>query len=1299
MYLKKIIISGFKSFVNKVTIDLTCGDLSGVVGPNGSGKSNIIDAVRWVMGEQSNKNLRGYEACDLIFNGSSLYKPLSRAEVRLVFDNSQVSEFCPVEYRFYQEIIITRTIFRDGTKEVFINDKKVRLKALSDFFSSVGLSCRNFAIIQQGQIAQILQNKPEKLYELIERTCGIMHYKKKKSLSLEKLTKSKQDLDSVELTIESLKKQIDYLSAQSQAADEYKKIQSDIIRQEQTLISYDVMIINGKLDDLQKTKKDLEQKIKDCEYELNNTKTKKSIIERELADQKSNIYNLNKTLTDLKQQLAADQAHLSSTAKAISKSQELCQQIKITLSDDESSKNKFKTKLTSLDTDITSCKKSLQNINQNILDFNKNNENLFHTQALIEKIKKLEKELQKNHKSLTENKIYLNDRQKKLTHCISEISDYSNKLDAMNIDINKLTIDIESLDLNSKNFCQSLQQCSTYKQKKQDEILQISYDLKSLNDQLSQLNILSTQLSTKKRLFLKQLSDIELKNDPNNFKKLLLEKQKQLNSNDDFKKLLPKIDLMFLSDNIILTDYGDKNLKLGVKKLINSWFSSLWLTFALNDEKKDIKLKECLNYLDKLSYGFNDKVDEFKLGMSVITKTNNSQITTDKQNVFSCLKALYPQYITINPQKTLNDAQKDHIKRLVSSMFYLDVNDYKGDFFNINIKINPISLSDKVIFCSDNAVIEWSKLYKKTFSLEFKLFDEIKVIDNKLASLDKQLSSLKNQLSDKNQIKKKLEAEIKKISLQEQEINAKVIEHNYKLTSSKEKLNRFRQQKAKYSKFLQDLFCKKTALDKKISDVNNTIIDLSQSDNKLSKQLESDKKRQLDSFGLISQLTAKKNQLILSKSKATTKLVSLQESYNEIKEYLNDIDIKITSRNENLLKQIDYKKELIEQKNRLRSCSKDILEKIASLEKQLQNNSDKLSEKTSVYNDYLASEIKLSALRQKLAKNINDNAIEATKCITQKEHIKKLLFEQYKLTEVSEFTHDKNTFNRDDYFNNLVQLKKSLDSVGEINFAAYAQKENKKTEYEFLSDQKKQLEDSINALHVAIDEIDQISTKKFAIAFNKLNHHFKEIFPKLFSEGSGHLQLVSVSNEPNDLIDSNTADKKQHNILVKNNNNKSLKSNARTIHGATVDENQEFNYNNYKDYNGVEILIKMPHKRYQPLSLLSGGEQALSAIALIFSFLNANPVPFCLLDEVDAPLDEANITKYCDILLRYKSKFQFIVITHNRMTMECFDRLYGVTMHNDGVSKLVMLDLEKSLPAYLKKDSKISSRSQNITTF
>lgn len=1175
MYLKRLELKGFKSFPNKTDIIFKEG-VTAIVGPNGSGKSNVSDAVRWVLGEQSIKSLRGDKLEDVIFAGSDNQKPMNFCEVALTIDNSDGKLNID-----YSEVTIKRRAYRNGESQFYLNNKSCRLKDIKEILLDTGIGKDGYSIIEQGKVDEILSNNPINRRKVFDEACGISKYRYKKTESERNLRNTKENLDRINDIYVEIENQIKPLYNQQVKARKYL---------------------------------DLSEKLK--KIEVNNYIREIQRIEKQLSEINSQYDVLGQELKNIdEEKIAFEESskevsiQIEEIDKAIEKSTEYINSIRSVIDKKDYEINLLNQRKDNSSIKIKRNMEEVENINKSFVD---NKENL----------EKINKEKEEKEKSINEFK-------NQISIFIEKNEANKNKIEELNDKIENLKDEIINLLNEKQDVSNKLSTLNANKENINQRNENINLEISEINEKLKSKEELLEEIQNKINSKKEKIEDFKKKVNSyyENLRKLKEDNHnlnvKIQNNNYALKEYSSKLNVYIDMENHyegfnrgVKEVLKNKNLKgiygaLGqvvtvpqkYEKAIEAALGAYMQNIITSDENS---AKAAINYLKHNKIG---RVTFLPMNIIKSKKINNIQARTNFIGIASDLISYEEKYRDILEnilgRTVVIDNIDEGIKFARETGHKYKVVTLEGEILNPGGSLTGGSLKSSGNILSRKRLInEFNEKIKATK-------EENTSIQEKLVSMEKEIISCKENIQHYEEEIKNLDKELifsnSSYSRYEEEINS-FLSSIKKLESEKESLG------SNLSYTLQ----KKEVLESQIKDIDDkhknnkeTIETLSKELNKESEIYENEKSK-FDNINI--QLT--KDKEILK---------SFNADMERIKEYLN---------------QLNNKKLLIEKENNEEENEiKDIDEKIIIEDREKENLKTQLNENNkSLGNKKIVRE----NLKQKLddnnlkLKNIDKQFIELREAIFKVEsRIEKLesnkesnnfkLFEDYNLTylQAVELRDDDIEINK----KILDSLKKEIRSLGNVNIDSIEEYKETKERYDFYSEQKEDLQKSIEAIEEIIAELEEHMKIQFKEEFDKINENFKYVYNRLFGGGEGNLTIID-----------------EENILESD----------------------------------IEITAKPPGKKMKNLSLLSGGEKALTAISILFSILLAKPTPFCILDEIEAPLDDSNIARFGTFLKELTSRTQFIAVTHRRGTMEAADYIYGVTMEQRAISKVIALSLNEA---------------------
>lgn len=1175
MYLKRLELKGFKSFPNKTDIIFKEG-VTAIVGPNGSGKSNVSDAVRWVLGEQSIKSLRGDKLEDVIFAGSDNQKPMNFCEVALTIDNSDGKLNID-----YSEVTIKRRAYRNGESQFYLNNKSCRLKDIKEILLDTGIGKDGYSIIEQGKVDEILSNNPINRRKVFDEACGISKYRYKKTESERNLRNTKENLDRINDIYVEIENQIKPLYNQQVKARKYL---------------------------------DLSEKLK--KIEVNNYIREIQRIEKQLSEINSQYDVLGQELKNIdEEKIAFEESskeisiQIEEIDKAIEKSTEYINSIRSVIDKKDYEINLLNQRKDNSSTKIKRNMEEVENINKSFVD---NKENL----------ERINKEKEEKEKSINEfknqlsifsekneankNKIEeLNDKienlKDEIINLLNEKQDVSNKLSTLNANKDNINQRNENIDL---------------------EISEINEKLKSKEELLKEIQ---TEINSKKEKiedFKKKVNSYyenlrKLKEDNHNLN------VKIQNNNYALKEYSSKLNVYIDMENHyegfnrgVKEVLKNKNLKgiygaLGqvvtvpqkYEKAIEAALGAYMQNIITSDENS---AKAAINYLKHNKIG---RVTFLPMNIIKSKKINNIQARTNFIGIASDLISYEEKYRDILEnilgRTVVIDNIDEAIKFARETGHKYKVVTLEGEILNPGGSLTGGSLKSSGNILSRKRLInEFNEKIKATK-------EENTSIQEKLVSMEEEIINCKENIQH-------YEEEIKNLDKELIFSNSSCSRYEEEINSFSSSIKKLENEKENLGSNLSYTLQKKEVLEFQIKDIDNKHKDNKETIEVLSKELNEESE-------IYENEKSKFDNINIQLTKDKEILKSFNADMERIKEYLN---------------QLNNKKLLIEKENNEEEKAiKDIDEKIIIEDREKENLKAQLNENNkSLGNKKIVRE----NLKQNLddnnlkLKNIDKQFIELREAIFKVEsRIEKLesnkesnnfkLFEDYNLTylQAVELRDDEIEINK----KILDSLKKEIRSLGNVNIDSIEEYKETKERYDFYSEQKEDLQKSIEAIEEIIAELEEHMKIQFKEEFDKINENFKYVYNRLFGGGEGNLTILD-----------------EENILESD----------------------------------IEITAKPPGKKMKNLSLLSGGEKALTAISILFSILLAKPTPFCILDEIEAPLDDSNIARFGTFLKELTSRTQFIAVTHRRGTMEAADYIYGVTMEQRAISKVIALSLNEA---------------------
>jgi chromosome segregation protein len=1182
MFLKRLEVVGFKSFAEKSIVEFVPG-VTAVVGPNGSGKSNITDAIRWVLGEQSAKSLRGGKMEDIIFAGSDSRKSLNYAEVTLTLNNEDHT--LPIDY---SEVSITRRVFRSGDSEYLINKQPSRLKDIVELFMDSGLGREAFSIISQGRVEEILNSKAEERRTIFEEAAGVLKYKTRKRKAEGKLTETQDNLNRVQDILYELETQVEPLKIQASLAKEFLEKKEELERFEVALTVYEIEDLHQKWDH---TSKMLELHQKEETRLSSELQTK----ENEMKDIRDRIGTLDFTINELQAILL----RASEELEKLEGRKEVLKERKKNSSQNRQSLEKSILEMTEKIKHLNQQKSEQETIvqrlegeAQELLErlSNKREQFMLFSENIEEKIENLKSEYidKLNEQAGSKNE---------LKHIASQLEQQSNREARLLLDNEKYLQQRENIDSRKMQLLEEVSgvqlsidrevKCFRENQKKLDSLKQ-GYQLQEKS--LYQAYQFLQQAQSRKEML------EEMEEDFSGFFQGVKEVLKARGTK-----------LSGIEGAIAELIQVPKEYELAIETALGGAMQHI---VVANEESGRLAIQ----FLKQNSFG-----RATFLPLNIVK--GKSLSTTQLQMVSG-----HPAFIGL-ASSVINYSPKfqEIFWNLLGNVVI--TNNLKGAneiAKLLQYRARVVTLDGDIV--NPGGSMTGGALKQKSTSLLSRkgeledLKKKIVDMDAKTTQLEQKVKALKKDIEVEEQ---RLEVHRKngeQLRLKEQLLKGNLREIEVEEKNINERLSLYDIEMKQFSEEKRLLIQRQEQLTQKVEEADFEIVKLDQQISQLNEQRTTEKSSKESLSEAISDLKVSYASINeqFTHSKDRLQLIESQLSENEekLQIYTEDLAILNAEMNSSFSgeEQLEMaaKKKLEDKNEALRSISEH-RESRALLERNLEEL------------DVLLRELKRR--HKGLVEALKDEEVKLNRLDVELENRLTHLREEYLLSYEAAKEQYPLEIAIEDARKKVKLIKLAIEELGTVNIGAIDEYSRVAERYEFLLEQKTDLQEAKDTLFQVIDEMDEEMKKRFSQTFDGIRTHFEPVFQVLFGGGRADLKLTN----PDDLLNT-----------------------------------------------GVEIVAQPPGKKLQNLGLLSGGERALTAIALLFAILKVRPVPFCVLDEVEAALDDANVFRFSQYLKRYSLENQFIVITHRKGTMEGADVLYGVTMQESGVSKLVSVRLEDS---------------------
>lgn len=1182
MYLKRLELQGFKSFADKTILEFMPG-ITSVIGPNGSGKSNISDSIRWVLGEQSMKSLRGAKSLDIIFAGTQNRKSLGFAEASLVFNNEDGT--LPIEYT---EVTVTRKIYRSGETGYFINKVPCRLKDVLELFMDTGIGKDGYSIIGQGKIDEILSNKSEDRRNIFEEAAGIVKYRTRKQESEKKLEHAKLNLLRINDILSEIEVNIEPLKQQAEKAKKYLNLKEELKNIEIGLFLYNI----------EKYKINLEEIIKDEEIYNSQTKEEEEKLERikqlkeELKIQIDEIINQIEERSNIGFESQKEIEKLNSDISVAN----------TRISNNKENTIRFEKEIEELDKKIAELKEEInqklqkkENLKQNREKFAKElKEKQKELTKLTEKLSAKELEIEKNKQKVEENtdkkyelqaenntqNINFDNYEKRQRQIKSELTSYISELNSTRLSREEISKEFYEIESKKNKVVKLLEDMN--KQREEADIKIKDYD-KEINQFLNEARIKESRLK-----FL-----IETEKEKEGYIKSVKELLKACEEIKELGKgmhgvLANIIDVpqeyqtaieMCLGASLqnIVTDTEQDAKKLVEHLRKNNLGRASFLPISSVKGKKidKVKIKE-KGYIGIASdlITFDKKYEQVilnLLGRTVIVDNMETAITVAKQNGYS-FRIITLEGDLINPSGAITGGSV--AKKTVNLLGRgKEIEKLQIELNNLKIKIEKLQKEKQNYKASIETILEEAtSLEKELQEIDITYATE----KQKVISIEENINKIENRINKLKEEQQSIESQKEETKNKKQEIN-KQLEN---ITEETEKLSKIIQEYAELNKdnqkYIDDLNFDITNLKISVSSFDESEISIEEMQERITQDIETTNKS----------IENKRSQI----KEMESDNLKLEQSIFEIKEKINNFKEQV----KNSASEIEELKQTRIEKN-----------------KKLETQEEEISSKFKTIEELKEQIVKIDVKKTKLEEDIQ--------LIIEK------MWEEYELTPNNVVAYKKPE-NVAQTQKDVNQLRTKIRELGSVNVDSIEEYKIMKERYDFMSEQRLDLENTRSKLRKIIADMTETMKEQFKKQFEKINYNFSQVFKELFGGGKASLKLEDDTN----ILDC-----------------------------------------------GIEITVQPPGKKLQNMMLLSGGEKAFTAIALLFAILKINPAPFCVLDEIEAALDDVNVYRFAEYLKKFSADTQFLVITHRKGTMEVADTVYGVTMEENGISKLLSMKLKK----------------------
>ena len=1181
MYLKRLEMQGFKSFADKTVLEFMPG-ITAVIGPNGSGKSNISDSIRWILGEQSMKSLRGTKTQDIIFAGTQSRKSLGFAEASLEFDNTDGT--LPIEY---SEVTVTRKIYRSGETGYYINKAPCRLKDVVELFMDTGIGRDGYSIIGQGKIDEILSNKSEDRRHIFEEAAGIVKYRSRKEETEKKLEQTKLNLLRINDILTEIEGNLEPLQMQADKAKKYLNLKEELKNIEVGLFIYNIEKYRQALEELTSDEEIMNSTLNQEEGKLEKIK----ILKEELKDRIDEITLQIENMQNIGFESQKEIEKLNSN---------------INLAEAKIKNNIENTEL--YQKEIKELEEKIENLKQDIEQKQNKKDNLKQNKEKFEnELKAKEEELKKLTEKLSSKEIEIEAKKKQVEENIdkkyelqTEISTQTANIDNIEkrqkqikqeIDANILNLDrtrmkrediakgFYQIENNRNKVLKSIENIDSQKQEIDKKIkefdLQIINNTNDMRMKQSRYNFL-VETEKEKEGYIKSV------------KSLLIdcEKIKELGKGmhgvlaniisvpSEYETAIEMCLGASLQNIVTDTEEDAKKLVEHLRKNNLGRASFLPITSVKGKKLDSIKGKK-IGVVGVASdlVKFDKKYELIilsLLGRTVVMDNMQNAINLAKENNYS-FRIITIEGDVINPSGAITGGSvaKKTVNILGRSR---EIEVLEKELKGLRNKISKLEEDkEKYVDSSENIIEEVQSLEKQLQEIDITYATE----KQRIISIDENIEQIQNRIDKLKEEVEKTEKS-KNETLASKQKNKECIEKMSKQNEEDQKIiDEFSNANKESQKYIDDLNLDITNLKISVSSFNESEVSIQEMTEMIMKEIETH--------------TKNKDNKCLQIKNAISENDKLKIEIENTKQEIEKVKSKVSNSGENIDK---MKKERIEKNEKLSKKEEEQTEQFKRIE------------------DLKAQITKIEVKKTKTEEDITD--------------VINKMWEEYELTpnNAGEYQKPENVAVTQRRVN---VLRTDIKELGSVNVDSIEEYKKLKDRYDFMCEQRLDLEDTMSKLRKVIQDMTETMKQQFKEKFEIINKNFGEVFKELFGGGMAEVTLTD-----------------EENILEC----------------------------------GIDITVQPPGKKLQNMTLLSGGEKAFTAIALLFAILKINPAPFCVLDEIEAALDDVNVYRYAEYLKKFAKETQFLVITHRKGTMEAADTVYGVTMEEKGISKLLSMKLK-----------------------
>lgn len=1175
MKIKRLEITGFKSFADRVVLDFQQG-VTGVVGPNGCGKSNIVDSIRWCMGEQSAKNLRGKAMEDIIFAGSETRKPLGMAEVSLVFSTEDGR--APAKYLDYAEIQLTRRLYRDGESDYLINKTPCRLMDITELFMDTGVGTRAYSIIEQGKIGMILHSRPEERRFLIEEAAGVTKFKSRKQQALKKIEGTRLNLARLADVLGEIKRQLASLQRQAKKAEKFREYRDELREIELLFTAYEFRTALAQRRAAEDEQAALNTRIREVfsasalsESRIEGARLRLVEAENSLATGQEEIYRIRNLLSTTESGLEFQRKELSSLTGRISR---------------------LESESGELGGRLRECAEQRQQLEQ------RRDSSTSEADALQATLTQQEAALGVHQHAEQELLTLLEGKRKELFSALSESAQHKNRVESSRKQLTALN---ERLERHGREKIQLAERLELTRQR----AAEVKGEVSRCEGEQEQLQVEISSLRRREDDLKIRLPELDA----------LWQKQRdELNRASSRLHSLQELEAQFAG-------YGR-----GVKSLMQSpdlrpHFSGLLADCITAPRELETALEAAL--ADSLQCVLCSDEHDAVQALAFLKSSNGGRAGLALPMTGGPSPA--PMVAGALPLESLIQVTGPHgglIRQMLKHIMLADdlaqamvLAKCHPDHSFVTRDGDMVALGGVVTGGSPEQIRQ-GIIHKKR---------EIRDLEEQTRALDRVVADLGAERDVLRRDVRELGEELKNSAtlLHQTDLKLTGLRKDYQRASdeifrTEERLEVQIHEEATLHEERDALEAEQHQANERLNEIGESSLGLEQDVSRYKGELENCREQ----LSLIREkVTAIRVQVATLKEQREACLRGIAD----LERQSHELTRRMTSDHGEL------EKSALE-RSQLQESISSLAERLEELVRS-QDGAEKRFAETRLAYETASGELAAAESESKKNREENDAVRQSQADLNlrfstlamQIDHHERTLRDKHRIDPADSLTRLEGTeFDQASRLDRQSELRRMLDEMGEVNLMAIDEYSAMEERFSFLTSQKDDLEESLRSLQQAIQRINRTTRQRFLETYTLVNTKFQEVFPRLFCGGKAELRLTNED----DLLET-----------------------------------------------GIDIIVQPPGKKLQNVTLLSGGEKALTAVALIFSIFLIKPTPFCLLDEVDAPLDDANIGRFNDMVREMSAFSQFIIITHNKATMQVADMLYGITMESPGSSKVVSVKL------------------------